>query len=149
MDTELHDVVLEGAQEGMVAWIETHWAMLAAIAWRGYVATGRGLVLLDGAWDAAVAVGYLHRRRGGSRREPLARLAAGGDAGLPPHDRHPVLRPAQFGRYPTRATGHGAPGAALPGHAAGWRTAFQDDPLARPSRPCGSGIGTADSSACV
>lgn len=42
----------------MVSWIETHWNALATFAWRNYVAAGRGLVILEGAWDDDVRVGY-------------------------------------------------------------------------------------------
>jgi hypothetical protein len=59
MSTEVHEVAVDDAQAVMLAWIETHWAQLAAVAWRGYVTLGRGLVVLDGAWDGAVTVGYL------------------------------------------------------------------------------------------
>ena len=97
MYTEVHDVALEGAQEGMVAWIETHWATLAAIAWRGYVATGRGLVLLDGAWDAAVAVGYLTAAEAEAAGSPWPGSLQAATQAYRPDDRHPVLRPARFG----------------------------------------------------
>ena len=59
MPNEVSDVVLDAAQAVMVAWIETHWPRLAAIAWRGYVLAGRGLVVLDGDWAGVVTVGYL------------------------------------------------------------------------------------------
>jgi hypothetical protein len=59
MSPEVHDVAVDDEQAVMLAWIETHWARLAAVAWCGYVLAGRGLVVLDGDWDGAVAVGYL------------------------------------------------------------------------------------------
>ena len=59
MHTEQEDAVLNGEQADVLDWIERHWDTLATVAWRGYVTAGRGLVVLDGAWDGAVAVGYL------------------------------------------------------------------------------------------
>ncbi len=47
------------AREAMLDWIETHWNTLAALAWRGYVTEGRGIVLLQGDdWHGEVAAAY-------------------------------------------------------------------------------------------
>ncbi len=47
------------AREAMLDWIETHWEALAALAWRGYVTEGRGIVLLQGDdWHGEVIVAY-------------------------------------------------------------------------------------------
>jgi len=47
------------AREAMLNWIETHWTTLAALAWRGYVTEGRGIVLLQGDdWRGEVAAAY-------------------------------------------------------------------------------------------
>jgi hypothetical protein len=35
-------------QEGMLTWIKHHWTHLVAFAWRSYLASGRGLVILEG-----------------------------------------------------------------------------------------------------
>ncbi len=53
------NTVVDDEQEVMLDWIETHWDELAALAWKGYVTAGRGVVLLEGDWDDAVTVGYL------------------------------------------------------------------------------------------
>ncbi len=45
-------------REAMLNWIETHWNTLAALAWRGYVTEGRGIVLLQGDWHGEVIVAY-------------------------------------------------------------------------------------------
>ncbi len=46
------------AREVMLDWIETHWEVLAARAWRGYVTEGRGIVLLQGDWHGEVVAAY-------------------------------------------------------------------------------------------
>jgi hypothetical protein len=46
------------------------------------VTTGRGLVLLDGAWDGAVAVGYLTAAEAQAAGSPVARHVDSGDAGV-------------------------------------------------------------------
>ena len=45
-------------QAVVLAWIKTHWEELATLAWRGYVTAGRGVLVLEGDWQGAVAVGY-------------------------------------------------------------------------------------------
>ncbi len=47
-----------GEREVLLDWIETHWEGLAALAWRGYVTEGRGIVLLQGDWHGEVIVAY-------------------------------------------------------------------------------------------
>ena len=47
------------AREAMLDWIETHWNTLAALAWRGYVTEGRGIVPLQGDdWHGDMAAAY-------------------------------------------------------------------------------------------
>ncbi len=53
------DAATAAAREAMLDWIETHWEVLAALAWRGYVTEGRGIVLLRGDdWRGEVAAAY-------------------------------------------------------------------------------------------
>ncbi len=46
------------AREEMLDGIETHWATSAALAWRGYVTEGRGIVLPQGDWQGEVVAAY-------------------------------------------------------------------------------------------
>jgi hypothetical protein len=61
--------VRDAGQALVLAWIKTHWEELATLAWRGYVTAGRGVLVLEGDWQGAVAVGY----------QTAAAGAAGGD----------------------------------------------------------------------
>ncbi len=49
---------LDGEREEMLAWIEASWDQLAALAWRGYVLDGRGIIVLQGDWQGQVVVAY-------------------------------------------------------------------------------------------
>ena len=49
---------LPAKHEAIVRWIETHWNALATFAWRNFVASGLGVVILEGDWDDNVRVGY-------------------------------------------------------------------------------------------
>ena len=60
---------VDADQVVVLAWIKTHWEELATLAWRGYVTAGRGVLVLEGDWQGAVAVGY----------QTAAEGAAGGD----------------------------------------------------------------------
>ena len=51
-------MVIDDEKAVMLEWIEREWDELAELAWKGYVMAGRGIVLLEGDWDDAVAVGY-------------------------------------------------------------------------------------------
>ena len=61
--------IRDAGQALVLAWIKTHWEELATLAWRGYVTAGRGVLVLEGDWQGAVAVGY----------QTAAEGAAGGD----------------------------------------------------------------------
>jgi hypothetical protein len=63
------DSVRDADEAVVLAWIKTHWEELATLAWRGYVTAGRGVLVLEGDWQGAVAVGY----------QTAAEGAAGGD----------------------------------------------------------------------
>src|ERR687885_2337465 len=60
---------VDADQVVVLAWIKTHWEELATLAWRGYVTARRGVLVLEGDWQGAVAVGY----------QTAAEGAAGGD----------------------------------------------------------------------
>jgi hypothetical protein len=59
-------VDVAAAREALLDWIETHWNTLAALAWRGYVTEGRGIVLLQGDWSWDVAAAYQTARHVGT-----------------------------------------------------------------------------------
>ena len=54
----------------VVAWITMHWEELATLAWRGYVTAGRGVLVLEGDWQGAVAVGYQTAAEGAAAGDP-------------------------------------------------------------------------------
>ena len=57
-------------QAVVLAWIKTHWEELATLAWRGYVTAGRGVLVLEGDWQGAVAVGYQTAVEGAAGGDP-------------------------------------------------------------------------------
>ncbi len=52
------DEDVDTERERMLAWIAASWEELAALAWRGYVLDGRGIVMLQGDWHGEVVVAY-------------------------------------------------------------------------------------------
>ena len=61
---------VDADQAVVLAWIKTHWEELATLAWRGYVTTGRGVLVLEGDWQGAVAVGYQTAAEGAAAGDP-------------------------------------------------------------------------------
>jgi hypothetical protein len=52
------DEDVDTERERMLAWIAASWEELAALAWRGYVLDGRGIVVLRGDWQGEMVVAY-------------------------------------------------------------------------------------------
>ena len=53
-----NDAVRDDDPTTILKWIATQWDTFAAIAWRGYLTSGRGLVVLAPSGDGTLSVGY-------------------------------------------------------------------------------------------
>jgi hypothetical protein len=58
MQENIIATLADNEQETMLRWIDVHWNTLAGFAWRSYVTSGRGIVVLQGDWGGDVFVAY-------------------------------------------------------------------------------------------
>src|SRR5687768_1681046 len=56
----------------ILTWIATQWDTFAAIAWRGYLTSGRGLVVLAPTGDGTLSVGYAAAAEPANRSWPAS-----------------------------------------------------------------------------